>query len=331
MTALPVTLPPVFAPALILAVALCACPLSAQDAGGATQERPNPLLFSADDVVTEFYTPENSSVHELIRVAAQFHGRSFYVEERGGYNARPLENLQLLGDSILIYDKPDYTTSLLAALKLLDRGNADEPGRQAIVTRHWSPGFVSVNTGLGALQPFNRSVFLVDDQGREHAVGNVSMLQNQNVLVLRDSPDQVDQMLELLEVIDQPETQLMVTTMVLRGVRGDSEDDVPAELTRHLSQLVPYDTFSVEAMGMVRTSARAREIQIKLDGRNRLVFEPDAFDRESLSLSGMCHFDSADGFQFETRTSVAAGEYTVLGAAGEVPLLVVLRIMPLDK
>ena len=37
-----------------------------------------------------------------------------------------------------------------------------------------------------------------------------------------------------------------------------------------------------------------------------------------------------EGFTFETRTSVTAGEYTVLGVSGELALFVVLRIEPID-
>ncbi|RKY17603.1 MAG: hypothetical protein DRQ55_15385 [Planctomycetota bacterium] len=332
MSAIPLLMPPPYATAIALLAALLSAPLaapvSAQDAADANVQNAR-LMLSTEQIETEFYTPKHTHVHELLRIAERLHGRTFHVEEKGGYSAPPMDNLQLLGDSILIYDEPAYIAKVLKALMLLDRGSAPAEPDVQLSTSHWSPGFISLPTAYEALDPFKRQVTTVDSSGQSQSTRNIAMLENQRVLVLRDTPAQVAQMLELLSVIDRSEPQLMVSAMVIRGEHGAGDGAVPTELAQNLSQLVPYQSFSMEAMGLVRSSARARSIGLRLDETHSLEFEPDAFDEDSLTLSGRCQFKSETGFRFETRTSVSAGEYTVLGVSGELALFVVLRIEPI--
>lgn len=342
-----------FVPALIglaLWLALPAPSVSAQENPGVNQPAgaqpvDGPPLRSADDLTTSFYRPGHVDLIELANLAREFHGRDIYVVERGGLRAHPLRNLQTLGDSLLIYDEPEAVERIQAWCRLVDqpREGSTPAGPAELVVAEWRPGFVSLETAYRALEPFQRGVDPSPERTRNASrpgmvqqpvlVRNISRVDAQGVLILRDSADQVQQMLDVLDELDKPDTQLLLTTMVLRGSSDPAPSGsppVPAELSAGLSQLVPYDHFVVEDMGILRTATRGREIGVRMAQGNHLILSAEAFDAASSTLTASFEFRSDDGFALETRTALGTGEYTVLGATGAEPRFVVLRLSRLD-
>lgn len=308
----------------------------AQDVTQDPAQRSLPTLVDADQLTTTFYTPKHVSRRELGNLAMQLHGRRIYVTERGGFDSAPVSNIQELGDSLLIYDDAANSQRVLAWLKLVDRApQAQDPSasKPSLETRRWSPRHISLSAGLQSLSSFQHTVPVVYESGRIQDQPNITMVPERNLIVLRDSPTQLDLMLEQLTAIDQPETQLMITAMVIVGERLPTESSMPAppaELTTDLARLVPYEHFRLSSMGMVRSSARAPTIEMRMDNGDNLQLRPDAYDEAAGDLSSRCEFKSGRAFQFETRTTLRLGEWTVLGVSGGEALFVVVRIEALD-
>ncbi|GEM_PF-2647242 len=287
-------------------------------------------LMSASAMTTTFYSPENVNPRELAKLAHDIHGRNISIEEKGGHFATPVRNIQTLGDALLIYEDEAGAQRILAWCRQIDAEmKADEePAEQELTVTEWRPKHMSLMTGYSSLAPFHRSVREFHDGQFVSENQNITLLKEQGTLVLRDTPRQIDSMLALLNRVDLPEEQLMLTAMVITGQQDPGVDQgaVPAELNQHLAQMVPFSSFHTESMGMVRSSARSRDIEIAMDEGNRLKIRPEVFDAETSTLTAVCEFDSVNGLSFETRTTIRAGEYTVLGASGNQPLFCVLRI-----
>lgn len=298
-------------------------------------EDPRPLVRAAD-LRTYYFTPSHVRSSELRKLAERLHGRNLWVIERGGYEARPIENLQAMGDTIIIYDTEEYATRLGQALHDMDRSmgeQAAEPTPPRSVTYsvvEWTPRHLTLDSAFSALRPFQRQAMITDSAGVTSQVPNLAMLNETGQLVMRDTTDQVQQMQQLLERLDQPEPQVLITCLVIRGTRdADSANPgVPSELSQHLSNLVPYDNFLLESTGVLRTGVLAKEISIDMDGRFRLLMRSEAYDGDTGTMTVRCEF-LAKPNHLETRTTLTAGEYVVLGASGYEPLFVVLQVKPL--
>jgi hypothetical protein len=330
-------------PTLTLALALgLITPLGAQEDPGtqSAQRAQNSgrQLVQAAELKTYYFTPQHVASHELKKLAARLYGRQLHIADRGGLAAPPVENLQQLGDTILIYDTEEYAQMLGEALHGMDMALAEETGEAAMSSHHetivatWSPNHIGLRVAAAALTSFRRDAQVFDERGNSNFLPNMSTVDEVNQLILRDTPDQVKQMLAMLERIDLPEEQLYLTCLVIRGQHAPSTNptSVPSVLTTNLSKLVPYEHFELVTMGVLRASVLTEDLQISMDDAYRLDLRDLGYDSESNGLTAMCGFRSMDGQSLETRTTIRAGEYTVLGATGSSPLFAVLKIEPID-
>jgi hypothetical protein len=170
-------------------------------------------------------------------------------------------------------------------------------------------------------------------------VDNVTRVEAPDRLVLRDTPDNVKAMLDLIERIDVPAPQLMVHCWLLHGVDRESGGDLPRELTDSLKKLVPFAGFERQSLAVLRTSIVAGQEQ-ELSGEfergdERLRFQlkliPAGYDpRTQLLTLSRASFQASTGQEFATAAVVKMGEYVVLGAAGSDPIFVVLRVAPVE-
>ncbi len=320
----------VFVLALVLASHSPCHAQEAPPADAVTDEHVYPQA-STSELRTEFFRPVNVNLNEIKNLAEEFHGRQIWVTERGGRAAPPVENIQRLGDSLLIYDVDERVREILAWLVDTDSRYAahdeqDAPTSLAVI--EWSPRHVSLQSAWTALEPFRRMVMTLGAEGVRSQVPNLSLINDRGLLVIRDEVSQLDAMKQLLERIDVPEPQLFLTCLVIVGDRSASASSpgLPADLVSDLAKLVPYEHFRIESLGMVRTSAFSKSIELRTDNKDSLELRPDAWDEQTSTLSAQCRFNAHTGFNFETRTALSTGEYTVLGASGTQPLFAVLRI-----
>ncbi len=342
MTALLRNNPWLLLPALVLAaLGLFAPPATTQQdvtqqpARAGFIQQPGRIEVAAAELKTYWFTPAHAQPHEIEKLAARLYGRTLWVKDRGT-DAGPVQNIQRLGDTIVIYDTEEYAQRLGEALHGMDEAAKREAEQQGhvipeIVVAHWAPEHVGLNTAFSALNSFRRNTMMSDDFGTQQ-VPNIAIVSDVGQLVLRDTSAHVEQMIKVLERIDVPEQQLYVTCLVIRGGPSDvaSAMPVPEEVTRNLSKLVPFDEFSFLSMGVVRTSALAENLGINMDEGFKLHLRNHGYDEVGRRLTAECSFTSRSGQSFETRTTIRSGEYTVLGASGGNPLFAVLKIEPVE-
>ncbi len=255
---------------------------------------------------------------------------------------------------VILRGPEDLVNDALSLLRALDRpparagdGSEQNPSPEVLIYR---PRAVSLQGLQAALQSFIRPFRYYDEQGQPVQVStNITWSFQDGILTIRDFPDQVQRMRSVLERIDQPAPQALLSCMILKG-RDDEQGSAPAELSDALREILPYRSYSVEATGAVRLALRTgSEIGLTMsalpaEGRPEsfvLNAAAGAWDDErqaltlnrcQVSVTGYGDTAPGPGGQqiFRTDTTVYAGEYAVLGVAGGEPLFVVLRLLPVD-
>ncbi len=316
---------------LLLGLPATAHEVSAPASPQAAQPDRLPLVPSSE-LVTYFVNPRWVGTAEAFEIARNLYGRDYYVVERGGYASRPVSNLQWLGDSIIVYDVEARAHAISDALGALDEemGRA-EPPSVALETLSWGPRHVSLDGAWTAISNLRREIDARDERGGRLEVPNLTLVRERGLILIQETPERLATVRGLLERIDVPEPQLLVTCLILEGTNDPAAgaQALPAELTANLSQLVPFTHFQQVGFGVVRSSARAAEITLQLDQNLKLVLRPEAFDAQTGQMTASVKYGShLQGF--ETRTTIAADEYTVLGAAGGRPVFTVIRLHPLE-
>ncbi len=297
--------------------------------------------YSLDELEVELYTPEFVNVNELFGTIRATYGRSFLVSENGSIQDAP-RNVQMLGDSLLIYDTADYRTRVLAAAEKLDVPGASNSQHNAPLLREsdlglfeYSPRFMSIDAIQEALQPFTGYVRVAkaDTTSGWDEIPRISVSYASRLVIVRDVPSRVMQVKGLLERIDVPEPHVAISCMVLRATRASGDEGLPAELVKNLSALVPYDQFNLVTMGLITTAvASGSSIELKMPlasgGSDAQAFMvQEAYDPATRALTlNRFSFTLHGAAEFTTRATITAGEYLVIGASGPQPVFVVLRL-----
>jgi hypothetical protein len=91
--------------------------------------------------------------------------------------------------------------------------------------------------------------------------GTVELQPAGNVLVIRDTPEALARILQVLRDFDQPARPLRLELLVVRASRAVvsppvQRSDLPEELTRRLRSLLPYDSYELEAQAQLATQER---------------------------------------------------------------------------
>ena len=196
---------------------------------------------------------------------------------------------------------------------------------------------------------------------------NISVLGDSGQLIIRDSKEALAEITALLATLDKPSPQVQLVCYVLRGAKSDtntesdwghdveaasntpqganewgmSSPNIPSEVTDNLSRLVPYSNFKLATMGVLRmsTSATPWPNTLRMPGDDEsfeMSLQIAAFD-EAEGILSFSNFGMKKGQPmgptnlFATATSVQAGEYAVMGAAGADPIFVVLHFEVIGK
>jgi len=317
---------------LVLVAPLAA--LGGQDAEPPARANQPPLVDLADLKIVQ-YQPEHADVYELEELVFEMVGREFYVVERGGYGSSPVANVRVLGSGLILYDEPAQLERMQAALKELDRPREaePEPQREPLEVMHYVPRFLSLDAISVALKSFQREV----DDGDAY-IDNFSRSRERSLFVVRETPERMGEIRGVLERIDVPAPQIVVTCRLVRGEPGDEDAGVPDELLKHLKTLLPQMGFRAAGFSMLQTSVDPGQhyklgLQDDRGAAYELSFAPVAYDGKTHSLSvAQCRLEDVeeDRTLFTTATILRGGEYTVLGATGAQPLFAVVRIQPVS-
>lgn len=319
-----------------------------------TQNRSEPLLM--DQLVLQHFNPIHADPAELLNVAEDFFGRQLLVSIAEGEKPSLVFNLRRYNNSLIVFDTKEQVTRILEGLRELEKISLGVANRESAIAANmvkldparlyevssFRARHVSLETLGRALTPFNRFLEFRDEWGHSNRQPNVSMIEERGILILREKAEKLAAMRALLESIDQPTPQVMLTCMLLRATETESESKLPKELSDNLAQLLPDQSFELLTTNFLRSSTAVGEsITMELDSGHQhfnysLLLRFSSFDQSSATLNAdRCEFLEINGGNkrsiFMTNTSLNSNQYTVLGAAGRDPLFVVLRVTVLPN
>jgi len=297
------------------------------------------------ELTISVYKPQHAAARTLHELARQLFGRQIQ-DAAGGAKS----NVSLAGDTIVVNDSAEAAKGIVEKLAYLDESFARPEGdsNARLETFEYRPHALNLRVLENTLQSFRRTIEIAPaGPGIPPAQApNISAVHEQGILIVRDTPENLAVIQEMLEKIDKPPQQAMLTCFVL-SARADGQGNAPAVLASALKKLLPYESYRVDATGLVRVSTQpGRRVGITMtasndphDPRAQSVYQLNAVigawdpDGKSLLLES-CNVTASGPTgsrqMFETTTSIFAGEYAVLGVAGGDPLFVVLRVTPVD-
>ncbi|TDJ69462.1 MAG: hypothetical protein E2O39_11520 [Planctomycetota bacterium] len=330
--------------ATITCLALALAPLQQDPAGARQREGRQPELPTVSQLVMRNYQPTSADPLELFDTIKAFAGQAVSVRDTNTLQIATHENLQLFGNTILVYDLLENADRIMVMMAELNSRAAEEAMMDALLVKEERAGielfeyrrrYVSLYSLVQALQPLQRNQ---PDTHRD----NMTFVEGQGSIVVRDTPDRVREIKELIARIDVPTQQVLFTCYLVNGAQAESADGLtlPKELVSGMRELVGYPHLKPLAFAMLRSTASTDDrLLLELQASPvsySLMIHPSAYDAETGSVTlARCSFvqKSAVGEEllFETTTMIHAGEYTVLGATGMAPVFVVLHCKILDR
>jgi len=275
----------------------------------------------------EYYQPTNAPAQQLAGAMQQ-------LAPVGG-NYRGLPAFVIFGETLLVKDEAERMPETLAMLRRLDGAFVEQPGWEepVVETFRYQVRHAPLDSVLDGL----RGAFQGPQRGPVPA--SIGSIEDRSTVVFRGSPEEVKEVRQLVEALDVPLPQLLITLYVIEGVeKADADPRLPADLTRDLATLVPYEAFSALSMGFLPTdTVSPLELQSSFEaesGEFKLEMHPQAHDAESGTLTfGRIEFEAMrleesgkNRLMFHTSTSLRKGQYTVLGAVGADPVFVVAKM-----
>lgn len=320
------------------------CLLLAFASPAAPAQEPSEIVYSRDELSLTTYTPRWIEADALHSVASELFGRDIRLEDRF------VANLNLLYDSILIYDTPEECSRIVGTLTQLEKryqdANSESPTDSGLPLLRDVPLLdfrlraMDGDAAMAALEPHFRDVRARNEDGVYLSFANVQRL-DEGLLLMRDTAENLVAMSSLLERLDQPPPQVRLSAMVLLGVEAAEPQSLPKELAADLASLLPGMQVVVNGRGLLTASATPRRrVQLGMSGidgsRYQLELITGPYDAETGRMTlDSCRFlaDPGTGEMeqlFDTSAVLAGGEYTVIGLTGAEPVLLVLRLTPMD-
>lgn len=328
----------------LLSILACALALASTPARvhAAQEPPPDAVAIPGEELMIAYYTPRTMRAQTLAKLAEELFGKRVYVQKRsipgqdGG--ASWVDHFLVVDDTILIRDGNDRVLTIRAELERLEESlhPPEEPRAvrtdAELVDFQYEPRHVSTSTLQLALARFNRSMNVGPPRGQSGPyvqAMTITSLPERNLLLVHDTPEQVEAIKAFIAGIDQPTPQVTITYFV---VIGYSEPPVtglraaPAELAQNLERLVPAKHYHMELSGVLRSSVSGKMVVEDASRPMQIGLEPASFSMQDgvLTLES-CRFEYQKR-AFSTSATLRKGEYTVLGAAGEQPVFLVLRL-----
>ncbi len=287
----------------------------------------------ATDYQIEVYSPKHTDVGALCALAQRVLARR--VPARLGGDT---ESIVLVDGQLVVRELEPHIGGVVEKLRALDEALAQGADSDPVLAIEYTPRALSPQSAIQALQPM-----LTGPMGQRQV--QVRNLGQGGPLILQGRSKQIENAKELLEQLDRPAPQVMVSGYVLTGTNDDDAkgSNANSELTDVLQELLPYESYKIQAASVVRVAARPNsQFQLDLAGpktgmaqaRYSLQGTIAAYDSdaESLTFSSLAAMRTHQAIpgrsMFRTAATIYAGEYAVLGVAGGEPLFVVLRLKP---
>lgn len=283
-------------------------------------------LPSSDELEMHLYRPRFTTTRELFNAGARMFRRELTVRDAVTGQQRTLDTLQEIGDTLLVYDLKEPAERAIRMLTWVDE-QFDEPENQS-VSREYRPRFLSMRSVVDALEVYTR----------KRGSTQLSILKDDGILLVHDTPEKLDEIFEYLGRLDVARPQVLISCYLVTGASEATSQGLPQELVDGMRDLVGMPGLRMMGRGMLRSS-------ISTDGPQSIVLSEEGVRIYELSLAPAA-YDEGSGILsvdrcrlreilttsdtprdlFQTQTSVRVGEYTVLGATGSDPMFLVLHV-----
>jgi len=291
-------------------------------------------------MVIRTYHPQYVDTIEFYTLAEELYSRQIRVDENWHANLRLTEDR-----GILIYEELDKADLLVERLTTLDESQKIESKKSLMVTEY-QPRFVSPEGLFDGIQSF-KSFIPESYQGTTTSIPNISFMRERGLLIIRDYPERAKKILETLERIDQPVPQTMMVCQVIQGSNRKPSDGEPmasAEIASQLTQILPYEYYTISGAGMLRANVTAgAKLELYMDDtysatwQYRLRMRVGSYDAKQGALNledcELSKKNQSKGEQrplFLTSTTIYQGEYAVIGVTGAEPLYLVVQLLPIQ-
>ncbi|MFT7617315.1 MAG: hypothetical protein ACI97A_000951 [Planctomycetota bacterium] len=329
-------------------------PNNSTAAGTAASKKEEPAIPGTLMKLEFLNIADGARRQEVLGMLDRLYGRNIRVAE--GKSVRIVSNLQMFGDSIVLYDIDSMIGKIKDTFAKLNQTRVPKViVNEELVVREYKPRFISTSDAYSALAPFARDIDVeprknsrlrasVNSRQRKR---NVTILNERGLIIMRDTASHLDKMLAVLKSIDQPKTQFMVSCMLIQGSKSADDDKIEGErlkkiLPSELRDISPYKNFQMVSSGVIRVAAgNGKRVTLSMSGSGQvtanLMFIPTSFDPKSGTLGlGEVSVDfrktAPNGTRtqqaFETTTTIQMNDYVVIGAFGDNPVFAVLHLIP---
>jgi len=294
----------------------------------------SPFQQSSEQTV-EYYTPQKASVRELSVVMQQLYGGPYPITV-------PPPTFYTFGETLLVSARKEVIEQVLATVERTDLqyvGGGERPTAPTEIFQY-KVRHISFDAVRSALQSFDNSMRPM----RQGERMNLRYIEERKVVIYRGSAEEVVQVKQVLSELDVPQPSLLISCFLVHG-SGDMESSsqVPADLARDLSALVPFKGFSMLSSATVLTDANAPvtvSADVDLDrGEFMLRLRPGAYDPATGALN-LASVDFQMSFHddqgspkkrnFSTSCTLKTGRYAVLGSVGADADFVVLKMTAIE-
>ncbi len=318
----------------------------------AQENRPDPAPVEKgiprSQVVVRYYKlHRDEGVPILLGAASQAFGRVLLIEDKPS-PAQNTRNLFQVGNSIGILETPERAEEILKALPALEEacfGTASAESAK-IELRHYALKHVNVTSLRDILAGFQRQVPSVAGDGSSGM--NIAMLPERNVIILRDTAETHAAFENVLRAVDIPAMEgpsaaFTLTCLVLQATTEAPAGGqaLPKELTDNLRRLGPWTQFELLGTAIVRAGADGDgaaavtmdigpglACTLDFDGMKADPGKSIRLGQVRMAIQNFARTPDgppATPTQIKTATVISRDEYTVIGAAGRTPYLLVLR------
>lgn len=259
-------------------------------------------------------------------------------------------NVFTVGSSIAVLETRDRMAEIMKSLPAMEQAFLGGRGQEAveefqttIVPLKHAP----VGDVMPLLKVFERSV--PGPGGGGDSTGNIRLLESRNAIVVHETAKITARIKDLLAAIDQHQAEPALPTVytldiqVLRvAAEAPKGDAAPAaDLADNLRRLGPWKHFEVLGTGLLRIGTNPGNASLRMDLGAELSAQlsiqglaPSGKDSGSVSVQ-RCQLEIQSSprpgeappspTMIQTSTQLTAGQYTVIGAAGRMPFLLVIR------
>ena len=295
------------------------------------------------DQVIQYYQPKRADADTLLNMmnvlimSGGMEHKTRVGEDNFNFS-RPL--VMTYGDSLLVKDTRKEITGTFAMLADLDKNyrkpkQAQAPPSEQRQLFQYTFTHVSLNSARIAL----RSLYDAQRQFGSLAPPRLSFVEEQGQILVRGTVEQIAEVHDILKKLDVPRPSVTLSFFLIQGCSEEDNDDrVPPDLSRDLSELVPYTGFRMLSSAIVPSDTSSRiELDVQLEGDRgsvNLELEPAAYDSAAGTLAlervqvllNLVNGARRDTSAIRTSTSLEAGRYTVLGAVGADPVFMVIKL-----